>query len=128
VTTNLKERPSFLVRSFILRLLLGLRLQLMATQLTAQEFSKHVNTKFRLATEEPIELELSEVKAYVSKANEQSGLERFSIFFKGPGDHYLPQHVYSLQHEHMGTFELFLVPVGQDARGFHYEAVFNYER
>jgi hypothetical protein len=98
----------------------------MPTQLTEQEFSKHVNTKFRLATEEPIELELSEVKAYLSQLNEQSDLERFSIFFIGPGDRYLPQHVYSLQHEHMGTFDLFLVPVARDERGFLYEAVFNY--
>jgi hypothetical protein len=98
----------------------------MATQLTAQEFAKHLNSKFRLATEEPIELELSEVKAYFSKANEQSGLERFSIFFTGPGDCYLRQRVYTLQHEQMGTFDLFLVPVGQNQRGFLYEAVFNY--
>jgi hypothetical protein len=98
----------------------------MPSQLTEQEFSKYVNTKFRLATEEPIELELYEVKAYLTKPNEQSGLERFSIFFAGPGDRYLPQRVYTLQHEHMGTFDLFLVPVGQDQRGFLYEAVFNY--
>lgn len=98
----------------------------MATQLTEQEFSKQIKTKFRVATEAPIELELSEVKPYSTKPNEQPGLERFSIFFTGPGDTYLPQRVYTLQHEHMGTFDLFLVPIGQNQRGFLYEAVFNY--
>jgi hypothetical protein len=101
----------------------------MSAPLTEEEFSKHVNTKFRLATEPPIELELTEVKGYLSKENEQTGMERFSLFFVGrPDDPYLRQQIYSLEHERMGTFELFLVPVSRDAQGFRYEAVFNYFR
>ena len=98
----------------------------MSPILTEAEFSKHVNTKFRVAGEQPIELELSEVKGYLSKAHEQSGMERFSAFFKGPREPFLPQRVYALEHEQMGAFELFLVPVGTDENGFRYEAVFNY--
>jgi hypothetical protein len=98
----------------------------MAVQLTEAEFSKHVNTKFRVAVEPPVELELTEVKGYLSKAGEQTGMERFSAFFRGPGDRYLQQKIYSLEHEQMGAFELFLVPVSQDQDGFRYEAVFNY--
>ena len=97
----------------------------MSVQLTEQEFSKHLNTKFRVTAEEPIELELTEVKSYVGKENEQSGMERFSLFFTGP-DRYLPQHVYQIEHEQMGALELFLVPVGKLDNGFRYEAVFNY--
>jgi|SRR5919106_3443613 hypothetical protein len=97
----------------------------MSVQLTEQEFSKHVNTKFRIAAEEPIELELTEVKGYVNKENEQSGMERFSLYFTGP-DRYLPQQVYPIEHERMGAFDLFLVPVGKHDNGFRYEAVFNY--
>jgi hypothetical protein len=100
----------------------------MSTPLTEEEFSKHLSTHFRVATEPPIELELIEVKGYLTQPTEQSGMERFSIFFVGPGDRYLPQKIYSLEHERMGVFELFLVPVGQDQRGFLYEAVFNYFR
>jgi len=98
----------------------------MSTPLTEAEFSKHLNTKFRVASEQPIELELAEVKGYLSKAHEQSGMERFSAFFNGPRKPYLPQSVYALEHERMGAFELFLVPVGTDENGFRYEAVFNY--
>ena len=98
----------------------------MSAPLTQTEFSKHVNTKFRVALEEPVELELTEVKGYLSPAQEQAGMERFSAFFLGPGDRYLRQRVYSLEHEQMGTLELFLVPVGRDEAGFRYEAVFNY--
>ena len=98
----------------------------MSAPLTEEEFSKHVNTNFRIAGEEPIELELAEVKGYLSKAHEQTGMERFSAFFSGPRQPYLPQSVYQLEHEEMGAFELFLVPVGSDENGFRYEAVFNY--
>ena len=103
----------------------------MPANLTEDEFSKHVNTKFRLNlnttdNEPPVELELAEVKGYAKKAEEHSGMERFSVFFDGPGDLQLPQAVYSLTHDQMGEFEIFLVPIARDERGFRYEAVFNY--
>ena len=98
----------------------------MSSILTEAEFSKHVNTKFRVAAEQPIELELTEVKGYLGKAHEQQGMERFSAFFRGPREPLLRQSVYTLEHESMGAFELFLVPIAQDERGSRYEAVFNY--
>ena len=98
----------------------------MSAQLTEQEFTKHLHTRFRVTGEQPLELELTEVKGYLSKAHEQSGMERFSAYFHGPGDRYLPQRVYTLEHDVMGAFELFLVPIARDEKGFRYEAVFNY--
>ena len=98
----------------------------MAAPLTEAEFSKHVNTKFRVAIEDPIELELTEVKGYLSKEHEETGMERFSAFFRGPAGRYLEQKTYSIEHEQMGVFELFLVPVSGDQNDFRYEAVFNY--
>jgi hypothetical protein len=98
----------------------------MAVQLTEKEFSKHLNTKFRIAGEEPIELELTEVKGYLSKPNEETGMERFSAYFYGPSDRYLRQASYPLEHEVMGAFDLFLVPIARDEKGLRYEAVFNY--
>ncbi len=98
----------------------------MTAELTEKEFSKHVNTKFRVAGEQPIELELTDVKGYLGKSNEQTGMERFSAFFRGPADRPLMQQTYSIEHEQMGTFDLFLVPLSRDESGFRYEAVFNY--
>ena len=98
----------------------------MSAPLTEAEFSKHVNTKFRVAGDEPIELELTDVKGYLSKPNEQTGMERFSALFLGPADRFLAQKTYSFEHEQMGTFDIFLVPVSRDESGFRYEAVFNY--
>lgn len=99
----------------------------MPASLTEKEFSQHVNSKFQLKLEQKeVELELVEVKGYLTGPSEQTGMERFSIFFNGPGDTYLPQSVYRLEHERMGEFEIFLVPIGGDEKGFRYEAVFNY--
>lgn len=103
----------------------------MATSPSETEFSKHVNTKFRGTIDGPngqqeVELELEEVKAYPNKAEEHARMERFSLYFSGPADAYLPQGIYSLNHDAMGDSEIFLVPIAQDDRGFRYEAVFNY--
>lgn len=100
----------------------------MAASLTEKEFSKHVNTKFRvnLDAENGVDLELVEVKGYMSKHNEQTGMERFSIYFQGPGQPYLPQMLYKFQHDQMGEFEIFVVPIAETNAGFRYESVFNY--
>src|SRR5437764_14080846 len=100
----------------------------MTERLTAENFTRHLCTSVRVhvAAPRPVELELIEVQGWQSQAQEQTGLERFSVFFKGPADILLPQHVYTLEHEQMGTFDIFLVPVARDASGCRYEAVFNF--
>src|SRR5215831_425391 len=101
--------------------------RLMAAKLTEKEFSQHLHTKFRArVNDQDRELELVAVKPYLPQANEQTGLERFSVFFDGP-NFYLPQRLYSLEHERMGQFDIFLVPIGQNGDSFRYEAVFNYK-
>lgn len=99
-------------------------------ELTESEFSKHVNTRFQVNVDapEPVDLELTEVKTYANKdkPGEQGGMERFSLYFYGPANIFLPQATYSVTHQQMGDCYLFLVPIAQDQRGFRYEAVFNY--
>jgi len=100
----------------------------MPADLTEKEFSKHVNTKFRaqLDAETTVDLELDEVKGYPGHPGDQQGMERFSIYFKGPATPHLPQKLYTLQHDQMGEFEIFLVPLSRNDQGSRYEAVFNY--
>jgi uncharacterized protein DUF6916 len=100
----------------------------MPADLTEKEFSKHVNTKFRanLDAEAEVDLELVEVKGYSANPGDQEGMERFSLFFNGPAKPFLAQSTYSLSHDVMGTFPLFLVPIKPDAESSRYEAVFNY--
>ncbi len=98
----------------------------MAVALTEKEFSQHLHTKFKTKIDDQtIDLELVEVKGYLPQENEQGGMERFSVFFEGLNI-YLPQRVYSFEHDVMGQFDLFLVPISQNGRNFRYEAVFNY--
>jgi len=48
----------------------------------------------------------------------------FSIVFVGPAEFVLPQHNYRLESVSLGAFDLFIVPIGRDAGGVKYEAVF----
>ena len=100
----------------------------MTTSLTQTEFSKHLNTKFHteLADGSPVELELVEVKAYRGNVPEETGMERFSAFFRTPEGVLLPQQTYTLTHEQMGELLIFMVPISSKADGVRYEAVFNF--
>ena len=100
----------------------------MDERLTEASFTKQLNTVFqvKVSAPRPVELKLVEVKGFASGPNDPSGMERFSLFFNGPGDLHLPQQTYALEHEELGSLDIFLVTVAQNERGFVYEAVFNY--
>ncbi len=96
-------------------------------ELTENEFKRHLNTKFLIVFEDqPVELELVEVRPYRGNDPEETGMERFSAFFTGPLEVQLPQHTYSMQHPEMGVNDIFLVPVNSKGPGHRYEAVFNF--
>ncbi|HYP00247.1 MAG TPA: hypothetical protein VER76_08655 [Pyrinomonadaceae bacterium] len=96
----------------------------MSEHLTFQSFSEQLNTKFRLSPEpeKVLEVELVEVQAHGDVAGQT---ERFSVLFRGPLDYFLPQRTYGMEHEHLGSMEIFIVPIRKDDAGFYYEAVFN---
>ena len=91
--------------------------------LTRESFSEQLNTKLRLSAgaEKFIEVELIEVV----DGFEVPGQDSFSAVFRGPLEAFFPQGTYLLEHERLGRFELFLVPIRRDTEGFAYEAVFN---
>lgn len=95
---------------------------------TAAEFAQHVNTNFRVEIEspKPIDIKLITVTPRAIEPHEEAGMERFSVVFSGPADVFLPQNIYRVVHPEMGEFEVFLVPIKQEAEGFRYEAVYNY--
>ncbi|HET6974265.1 MAG TPA: hypothetical protein VFH96_09590 [Pyrinomonadaceae bacterium] len=95
----------------------------MEASLTHEEFSKHANTKFQVQLDQPPPVELDLVEVSELKIYPQQ--EEFTILFRGPREAFLDQGVRFLKHDQMGEFELFIVPVSQDAEGFYYEAVFN---
>ena len=94
----------------------------MLDTLNYEELSAQVNTKFRLTEmTDPIELELIEAP----EPKITPGQKIFSLVFLGPKDLLLPQRMYQLDHDQLGSGRLFLVPIGQSEEGVRYEAVFN---
>ena len=90
-----------------------------------EDFEPHLNTTFRLVRPdaEPLELVLEEVSGGETYGQDSYG---FSLVFRG-GPHFrLSQHIFTLEHDRLGTLDIFLVPISQDAEGFRYEAVFNH--
>jgi hypothetical protein len=75
---------------------------------------------------EALELELIEATANQSgQETAQAPGGKFSLVFMGPLDQSLPQQTYLFEHEKLGAFDLFIVPIGKDQKGLRYEAIFN---
>jgi hypothetical protein len=95
---------------------------------TIHTFSDHVGGKFRLHpyASDPLDVELiSATELGGSAGAEPPGRRQpFSIVFRGSGDVLLPQRIYRMEHDQIGSFELFLVPIGPDEKGLRYEAIF----
>jgi hypothetical protein len=102
----------------------------MLDRLTHEDFAGFVGDKFRLVPDAaaPLEVELIEATALPVRPlrlGEPSRRPPFSLVFRGPAAVVLPQCMYRLEHARLGVLDLFLVPIGQDPQGIHYEAVFN---
>jgi hypothetical protein len=93
-----------------------------------EEFRQNLNTPFRVQVNapKPVDLTLVAVESRPSEANEEQGMERFSVFFLSSPEFLLPQSMYRLSHPQMGEFDLFLVPITKEEDGYRYEAVYNY--
>jgi hypothetical protein len=110
--------------------------------ITAKDFRDQKDTRFRLTGDSlhegsPIsfEAELVNVTEYAENALGTFRIP-FSVVFHGPAEPVLLQGTYRLEHEDLGTLEVFIVPVGPDTpggapegaettpAGMRYEAVF----
>jgi Domain of unknown function (DUF6916) len=99
--------------------------------LSEASFSAHLNTDFRIhiGLLKVVDLKLVEVKH--SEQPSKSSLpamtkqEGFSILFVAPRGLVLQQGTYKVEHEQMGTFDLFIVPMRKNKKGQYYEAIFN---
>ena len=95
----------------------------MLEDFNASTFKELEDKRFQVGLNEnaSLNLELARIDDLPSSARQ----ERFSLFFTGPLDPFLPQGTYKMEHSQLGSFELFLVPVARDEDGFSYEAAFN---
>ncbi|MHC4695587.1 MAG: DUF6916 family protein [Planctomycetota bacterium] len=98
--------------------------RLMAEKLTKEAFSNCLHSKFRILDKSsPTVIEAELVEVHEGRSSAQH--EQFSVLFAGPCEPCLPQRTYEVEHAAMGSFDLFLVPIGADQDGTRYEAVFN---
>jgi hypothetical protein len=98
----------------------------MLDKLQSTDFFPLLNEKFsiRLDGTEPIDLELVSVTE-AGSASKPEARPPFSLHFLGPASsQYLIQRTYRLEHEHMGAFDLFIVPLGPEMGRMRYEAIF----
>jgi hypothetical protein len=87
----------------------------------AATFAAHLHTAFRLVhAGTTVELRLVEV-ADGSTSRQVS----FSLLFHGPPQPSLAQQIYPFEHDGLGGFDLFIVPVRQDAQRRYYEGIVN---
>ena len=95
----------------------------MDDSLTYEALTQNLNTKFHVAADDagPLDLELAEISDLKQVKNQ----EEFAVVFRGPLDQFLGQGMRSFDHEKLGQFELFIVPIKQDDKGYYYEAIFN---
>lgn len=94
--------------------------------LTFGDFSGRVGEEFRLdGPSGAVSLTLAEVVDLARRENPGPRRSPFSLIFRGPMAPVFPQRIWPLSHETLGRLEIFLVPIGPDASGMRYEAVFN---
>jgi hypothetical protein len=102
-------------------------------RLSFAAFSKSVGSIFsiRREAESSIHLELIRARRQPASRFESANAadaahEKFSLMFRGPQIAALGQNTYAFEHDEIGRFEMFIVPVGvRDERYGYYEAVFN---
>ncbi|HVF57342.1 MAG TPA: hypothetical protein VM934_14405 [Pyrinomonadaceae bacterium] len=96
-----------------------------------ETFAPHLKTEFRVRVgdSETLPLTLVEVSDLERTPGKEPrrGKKGFSLVFTGARTFFLPQQMYILEHDVMGRFDLFLVPVHpEDGEHFYYEAIFNF--
>jgi hypothetical protein len=97
----------------------------MLERLTVADFAPLVDQPFEVDLD-GLSFHLTLVSATASAgAFSARTREPFALTFLGPLVPPLPQRIHRLRHTRFDTLEIFLVPIGPDARGQRYEAIFS---
>ncbi|MGH7266817.1 MAG: DUF6916 family protein [Candidatus Rokuibacteriota bacterium] len=103
----------------------------MLDALTHESFLPHVGTDFHVRLGPAAALRLTLIETAVTGPAPGGGGSPspsrrlpFSVLFRAERGPVLPQRIYWLEHEVMGPLEIFIVPIGHDAEGMRYQAVF----
>lgn len=103
----------------------------MLDQFTLDTFAPLAGTIFRVSLDgaAPLTLVLARVTEIPVSGwrPDEAATHRkpFSLTFSGPPGIVLPQATYRFEHDEIGPFEMFIVPVARTADAVSYEAVFS---
>jgi hypothetical protein len=99
----------------------------MLDTLTAEMFAGRIGERFRLRANADATMDVELINATVlgsASAADPARRKPFSLLFRGPLTPVWQQRIYRVEHDGMGSFDLFLVPVGPKNGGMEYEAIF----
>jgi hypothetical protein len=99
------------------------------SRVTVDDFAPALGQVFTIDAGEAgtIELELADARTHDPDApavGESGDRSPFTVTFRGPAEPVLAQQICRLENDTLGPLEIFIVPVGRDAGGTSYEAVF----
>ena len=106
--------------------------QLLPAYPTCQQFADQIGSSFAVSVSGGalVQLELVHVTPYeqsLDVKDKSLKIQAFSITFSGARAQHLPQNSYTMEHPALGEMNIFIVPIGPDAQGMRYEAVFNFD-
>ena len=91
-----------------------------------EDFENTVGHTFTIVEDECVAMTLTLTEAELLHARVPPvGRAPFSLIFVAKAERVLPQRLYRIEHDGLGTMAIFLVPVGRDASGIQYQALFN---
>lgn len=98
----------------------------MAESLQSTDFQSQLDQLFCIRLDDATAIDLQLVGVTELGTASRPGFRNpFSLHFLGPvSRQYLPQHTYPMVNEKLGTFDIFIVPLGAEAGRMRYEAIF----
>jgi len=95
----------------------------MTQELTRDDYAANLNTDFVVEFNPEMKITMQLIEA--TEVLERFRQRTYSLLFQAPADTPIAQGMLNIEHEKLGQFNIFLVPVGKDDRGVLFESVFN---
>lgn len=93
--------------------------------LTRASFEPHVGERFVMHVSPTLAIALELIAVDALPTPHDARRTSFALRFRAAGPGHVPQRIYRVEHPIVGALDIFLVPLGPDAVGMRYEAIFS---